>query len=190
MRLCYIKREITAITELFLFNKKVEADNYILNRTKIDNDLYKILISEVDSNFLKIFEKMQAFDIRKKYKIEYKRYQIGDIEIQFGTIHKDILNQIYYFGITNYYVHRFEEVKDFCFEIMENFFPNIPKETILKSCRINEEIINKNKIYQSISSKDTMKYKDSPEKIEQKKNKTYHYHLELLQYIYYILSKN
>ena len=50
MRLCYIKREITAITELFLFNKKVEADNYILNRTKIDNDLYKILISEVDSN--------------------------------------------------------------------------------------------------------------------------------------------
>lgn len=182
MRLCYIKREIETITQIFLFNKKFEADNYVLNRKKETDEpekTYKILISEVDSNFLKIFKKMQIFDIKNiEYSIEYKRYKIGDIEIQFGMIQKDLLNKIYFYGITNYYVHRFEDAKDFIYEIMENFFPNIPKETLLKSCRINEDIIEKNKIYQE------------PKSESKKKDKTYHYHLELIQYIYYILNQN
>ena len=181
MRLCYIKREIETITQIFLFNKKYEADNYVLNRKKETDKpekTYKILISEVDSNFLKIFEKMGIFEIKDiVYTIEYKRYKIGDIEIQFGMIQKDLLNKFYFYGITNYYVHRFEDAKDFCYEIMENFFPNIPKETLLQSCRINEKIIENNKIYQEPKS-------------ESKKDKTYHYHLELIQYIYYILNEN
>ena len=124
MRLCYIKREIETITQIFLFNKKYEADNYVLNRKKETDKpekTYKILISEVDSNFLKIFEKMGIFEIKDiVYTIEYKRYKIGDIEIQFGMIQKDLLNKFYFYGITNYYVHRFEDAKDFCYEIMEN----------------------------------------------------------------------
>ena len=73
MRLCYIKREIETITQIFLFNKKYEADNYVLNRKKETDEpekTYKILISEVDSNFSQI-----SVDSKKNMNDEQKYHE-------------------------------------------------------------------------------------------------------------------
>ena len=67
MRICYPKSEFTNQTEIYLFNQKVNKGiNYVMTK-KNEKPKAKVYISEVDENFLTIFEKIQMFNFRQIY---------------------------------------------------------------------------------------------------------------------------
>ena len=171
MKICYPKSEFTLQTEIFLFNQKINKDiNYVMTKKrKQTEDITAmnniITISEVDENFITIFEKIQMFNLRQIYTFELKKYKIGDISVKYGCIYKEVLNKIFFFEIETPFTKTFDASKDFLFDIVNNIFPLCSLDNIKESCLLNEEILKENEV--SKNSK----------------------HLELFQYVNYIFQK-
>ena len=171
MRICYPKSEFTLQTEIFLFNQKVNKGiNYVMTRKRKQakniiamNNI--ITISEVDENFITIFEKIQMFNLRQIYTFELKKYKIGDIIVKYGFIYREVLNKIFFFEIETPFTKTFDSSKDFLFDIVNNIFPLCSVDNIKESCLLNEDILKENEVSKNIK------------------------HLELFQYVNYIFKK-
>ena len=165
MRICYPKSEFTNQTEIYLFNQKVNKGiNYVMTK-KNEKPKAKVYISEVDENFLTIFEKIQMFNFRQIYTFDINRALFGDIEIKYGSMYKEVLEKIHFLEISSPYTHTFENSKNFIFDIVSNFFPFCEEKEIEESCMLSNNIL--------------AEYEFG------KKTK----HLELLQYVNYIFKK-
>lgn len=72
IRICYPKVEFNkANTEVYLFNKTINSsNNYVLTRTKNQDNSINAIISEVDENFITICEKMQMMNFRQIYSFD------------------------------------------------------------------------------------------------------------------------
>lgn len=72
IRICYPKTEFNkSNTEVYLFNKTISPSlNYVLTRTKNQDNSIHVIISEVDENFITICEKMQMMNFRQIYSLD------------------------------------------------------------------------------------------------------------------------
>lgn len=78
----------------------------------------------MDNNFLSISEKMNVLNFRQVYRLEYQKYKLGDLTIKIGSLFRDVLSKSIFFEIYNPYNNKYEEIKDFSYEVVQTLFDN------------------------------------------------------------------
>ena len=176
INVCYLKNESNIQTQILLFKPDINNINYMLTRYKNKKEEpFNLVISETDNNIEKLLRKTQLINFRKTYFIEKEIFNLGDINVIFGTFINNNRKERYFFGIQNNYSNLYTDSIEYIYSIVKNFFPLKSEEELKKCCRLNEEIL---KEYGLINSENKV-IKDKINNIN---------NLYLIQYIKYIFD--
>jgi hypothetical protein len=97
--------------------------------------------------------------------MNYNIITIGDLVFKLGTIYRDILNKNIFLEIVNPYFNKYEECKDFSYDVLNSLFNSVNLNNFCMFDSTLERLYKENKL---------------------KANN----HLEYLQYINLIFKKN
>jgi hypothetical protein len=65
------------------------------------------------------------------YSVSYEEIKIGDLTFKVGEISKDVINKFHFIEIHNPYSSKYEETKDFSYDVMNSLFRT---NTLNESC--------------------------------------------------------
>lgn len=196
-------------TEIFLFNNSKDNLSYVLCKNKVseeDFDAVNLYIyihygliftfkiaNEVDNNFLIISEKSKILNFRQTYSIDTKIFKLGDLVFKLGSIYRDILNRNIFIEIHNPYNNKYEEIKEFSYEIIQSLlFPQFKLGTLINNQNLTNYTANNNQNFNASNSLQISEFClfDSVlEKLYRDERLKINNHWEIIQYVQLVFKK-
>jgi ubiquitin C-terminal hydrolase len=125
--------------------------------------------------------------------VDAKIFKLGDITFKLGSIYRDILNRYIFLEINNPYNNKYEEIKEFSYEIVQSlFFPQYQVGTQIQSQNITSSVPNTNSNL-NVSNlpiiSDFCLFDSNLEKLYREEKLKINNHWEILQYVQLVFKK-